>query len=137
MQIQFDDIASGEGVLWKVREEEFVDDARTRDTHWTLLFGGGMGGHHPAQHPCRSYRDLRAIIEATLRLAFRALLDLIGRQMQTRLNERMIEGGVLFAAGHERKASHIGEHGSRAILAIKTRASCVLVRGGEQPDTDE
>ncbi len=33
MQIQFDDIRRSERLLWQVREEEFVDDARTCDTH--------------------------------------------------------------------------------------------------------
>src|SRR6266699_3663588 len=64
MQIQFDDIRRSERLLWQVREEEFVDDARTRDTHWALFFGSWMGGHrHAAQHSRRPHRDLRAVIE--------------------------------------------------------------------------
>lgn len=45
MQIQFDDIDSGKGVLWQVGKEEFVHNARTRDSNGTLLFRGWMGCH--------------------------------------------------------------------------------------------
>jgi hypothetical protein len=38
MQVQFDDIASGEPLLWQVGEEKFVDDARTCDAHRAFLF---------------------------------------------------------------------------------------------------
>lgn len=41
MQGQLDDIAGREGVLRQVREEEFVDDARTCDTYRTFLFPAG------------------------------------------------------------------------------------------------
>ena len=86
MQIQFDNIGSGERLLCKIGEEEFVVDARTRDAHRALLFGGWMRGHHhPTQYPRRSHWDLWAIIETARRLTFWTLLKLIGRQMQTRL----------------------------------------------------
>jgi hypothetical protein len=48
MQIQFDDIRGGEGLLRQLREEEFVDDAFACDAHRTLLVPSGMGGHHHA-----------------------------------------------------------------------------------------
>ena len=35
----------------------------------------------------------------------------------SRLDQRMIEDGVLFASGHEREACYIGEHSPGAILA--------------------
>jgi len=37
MEIQLDDIAGGEGMLRQLRQEEFVDDACTRDPNGTLL----------------------------------------------------------------------------------------------------
>jgi hypothetical protein len=37
MQIQLNDVRGGERSLRQVGEEEFVDDARTRDANWTLL----------------------------------------------------------------------------------------------------
>ena len=46
--------------------------------------------------------------------------------MQTRLDLRLIEGGVLFAAGHKRKASYIGEHSSRAILPVEPQQRVFL-----------
>jgi CYTH domain-containing protein len=58
--------------------------------------------------------------------------------VQTVLNERMIEGGVLFAAGHEREASHIREHSPGAVLAIKTQHGTLLrkVVGSRIPTND-
>ena len=41
MQIQFDDIGGGEGLLRQIGEEEFVDDARTRDANGTFLVPAG------------------------------------------------------------------------------------------------
>ena len=127
MQIQLHNIGSGERLLWKIGEEEFVDDARTRDAHRALLLVAlSRGHHHPTQYPRRSHWDLRAIIEAAHRLTFWALLKLIGRQMQTRLNERMIEGGIFFAAGNAREVSHIGEHSPRAILSVESKQGARL-----------
>lgn len=121
-----------------MREEQLVDNARTRHTHRALLLGGRMRGHdHAAGHPVGPNRNLRAIVEAAHRLARWTLLELIGRQVQTRLDERMIEHAVLFAAGDKGEARSIGEHGSGAILAIEPRASCVLAKGGGLPDTDQ
>jgi len=37
MQLQLNHVAGREGVLREVREEQFVDDARTRDADRTLL----------------------------------------------------------------------------------------------------
>src|SRR5260370_442611 len=69
-----------------------------------------MGGHHhTAGHTLGPYRDLRTIVEAAHHLTFRTLLELIWRKVQTRLNERVVEHGVLFAAGHKHEASEIGE----------------------------
>jgi hypothetical protein len=48
MQIQFDDVSSGKRLLRQIREEQFVDDARTRDTNWTLLRALWMGCHDHA-----------------------------------------------------------------------------------------
>ncbi len=46
--------------------------------------------------------------------------------MQTRLHERMIEHGVLFAARHEGKARRIGEHGPGAILSVESKQGACL-----------
>jgi len=43
--------------------------------------------------------------------------------VQPRLNERVIEQAIVFAARHKREASHIGKHSSRAILPIEPRAA--------------
>ena len=48
MQIEFDDIGSGECMLWKVGKEEFVDNACTGHAHWTLLLASLIGGHNDA-----------------------------------------------------------------------------------------
>jgi hypothetical protein len=76
MQIEFDDIGSGEGRLWQGAEKEFVDHARTGDAHRTLLLAGRMGRyHHPAPLPICSHRHLRAVVEAAHGLA---LLSAVG-----------------------------------------------------------
>ena len=72
---------------------------------------------HAAGHGLRANRHLWTVIEAAHDLAFRTLLGLIGRQVQTRLNERMIEDRVLFAAGHEGETSQIRKHAPGPILA--------------------
>jgi hypothetical protein len=141
MQVQLDDIGGSEGVLRQIREEEFVDDARTRDANRALLFTSWMGCHdHTARHALGSHRHLRAVVEAADHLTFRTLLELIRRQVQTRLDQRMIECAVLFATGHKGKASQISEHGSGAILAVKPEQRAlrgelirreILTNGGE------
>ncbi len=79
-----------------------------------------MGGHHhAAQHALGSHRHLWAVVETAHHLAFWTLLDLIGGQVQARLDERMIEDGVLFASCHKSETSQVGEDGSGPILAIE------------------
>src|SRR6266699_541617 len=120
MQIQLNDIRGGERLLRETGKEEFVDDARTRDANGTLLGAGWMGRHdHAAQHALGPHRHLWAVVEAAHDLTFWTLLELIRRQVQTRLNERMVEHRVLFAAGHKGEASQISKQGSRAILAVE------------------
>jgi hypothetical protein len=127
MQIQFDDIGGSERLLRQTREEEFVDDTCARDPNRTFLFARRMGGHHhAAQDTLGSYRYLRTIVEAAHHLAFRTLLELIGRQVQARLNQRMIEDGVLFAASHKREANQVGEHGPSAILAVEPQQGALF-----------
>ena len=136
MQVQFDHIAGRESLLWEVGEEEFVHHARTRDTNAAPRFRGWMSRHnHAAWYTERSYWDVRTVVEPALHLAFRVLLELIGREVQTRLNEWVIEHGVVFATGHEREASEIGEHGSSSILAVEPqqRVRKVELIGSEIP----
>ena len=122
MQVEFDDISSGEGLLRQVREEEFVDDARTRDANGALLFACWMGcHHHAAGHTLGSHRHFWAVVEAAHHLAFWTLLELIWWEMQTRLDQRMIEHGVLLAAGHKGEAGQISEHGPGPILAVEPK----------------
>jgi hypothetical protein len=57
MQIQFDDIGSSERLLRQIGEEEFVDDARTRDANPALLFASWMGRYyHAAKRALEPYR---------------------------------------------------------------------------------
>ncbi len=133
MQIHFSDVSSGECPLRQVREEEFVDNTRTGHANRTLLEAFWMGRyHHATRHALGANRHFWTVVEAAHDLAFRALLGLIGRQVQPRLHERMIEDGVVFAAGHESEASEIGEDGPRAILTIEPEQRVCwwkLVRG--------
>ncbi len=120
MQVQLDHIAGGEGVLWQIREEQFVDHPCACHPNGTLLLSGRMRGHdHAAGHSLGSYRNLGAIVEAARHLTFGTLLDLIGRQVQARLKPRMIEQVIVFATGDKGEPSHIGEHGPVAILSIE------------------
>src|SRR5712691_5059270 len=120
MQVQFDHIARGERSLRKTCEEEFVHDARARDPNGTFLFCGWMGGHdHAAPHPLGPHRHRLAVVEAAYDLTFRTLLGLIWGEVQTRLNERMIDYRVIFATSHEGEASQVRQRSSRAILSIE------------------
>lgn len=86
-----------------------------------------MGGHdHTAGDTLGSHRDLGAIVETALHLTFGTLLELVGRQVQTRLNQRMIEQVIVFATGHKRETSHIGEHNPIAILSIEPEQRAFL-----------
>src|ERR1700737_2480150 len=70
MQIQLDDIGGGERPLWQIREEKFVDNARTCDAHRTFLFACGMGRyHHAARHALRSHRHAWTVVETAHHLA--------------------------------------------------------------------
>src|SRR6266849_5140518 len=120
MQVQFHHIAGSKRLLRHIREEEFVDGALTGHANWTLLSALGMGCHHHAvQHPRRSNRDLRTVVETALESTFRTPLQLIWRELQTCLDKWMIKHAVFFAAGHEGDASKIGDHRPGAILPIK------------------
>jgi hypothetical protein len=103
-------------LLRQVGEEEFIHDAGTRDASSALLVAGWIGGHHATWYALRPHRHLWAVIEAAHKQAFRMLLQLIGRQVQTHLDERMIKHRVLFAARHESEASQIRQHGPGARL---------------------
>lgn len=120
MQVEFDDIAGGKGLLRQGGEKEFVHDALACDANGTLLFVGWVGGYpHPAEYAFGSHRYLWAVVEPALRLAFWTLLDLIWGQMQTSVDLRMIKDAVLFATRHKREASQLREDCSRAVLAVE------------------
>jgi hypothetical protein len=57
--------------------------------------------------------------ETAYDLTLRARLELVWREMETRLNEGMIKHRVLFAAGHKGEARQVGEHSPSAILSIE------------------
>jgi len=76
MQVQFDDIAGSEPLLWQIGKEELVHDARPRDANGTLLLARRMGrDDHAARQAFRANRHLWAVIEATHALA---LLSAVG-----------------------------------------------------------
>jgi hypothetical protein len=127
VEVQLNDIASGECLLREVGKEQLVDDARACDPNGTFLFACGMrGDDHTAAHTLKPQQDLGAVVETAHHLAFRALLELIGRQVQTCLNARVIEQTVLFAAGDKREPSQIGKHSSVPILAVESKQGVFL-----------
>jgi len=63
-----------------------------------LLLALSGGDDHAAWHAFRANRHGWTVIEAAGELAFRALLELIRRQVQARLHLRMIEDAVLPAS---------------------------------------
>ena len=74
-----------------------------------LFAPGRMHGYdYATEHPFGSHRDLRAVVQTAHDLAFGTLLKLIGRQEQTRLDERMIKGRVLLATGHKTEPQRAG-----------------------------
>src|SRR5437879_7162174 len=99
MEIQFDHIARGEGVLWQGRPEQFVDDSFSCHPNGTFLLSGGMRSHnHPAGGSFGSHRDLGPIIKAAFQLTFGTLLNLIRWEMQTSLNQRVIKQAIVLSA---------------------------------------
>ena len=128
MQIHLDHIAGGEGVLRQVGEEEFVDDACARDPNGALLFPGWMGGHdHAAQHALGSHRHLWAVVEAAHHLAFWALLELIRGQVQTRLNQRMIERRCSLSRASQTRSQPHRRAPPPCHIARRAGAACVLM----------
>ena len=128
---QFDDIRGGECLLRQVGKEELVDDARTYQANGTLLFARRMRcQHYATQNALSSHRHLRTVVETAHHLTFRALLELIWWKVQARLDQRMIEDGVVFAAGHKSEGGQIRKHSSGSILAVEPRASCAEIRVG-------
>lgn len=114
-------IAGREGVLRQVREEAFVDHAFSGHSNGALLRPFGMCGYdHAAGHAIWSHRDFRTIGEAAHHLRLRTLRELIGRQMQTGLKQRVIEQAIVFASGHQRKTGEIGEDRSIALRSVES-----------------
>ena len=102
MQIYFNDVGSGEPLLGQAGEEEFVDDTFPRDANPTLLFASWMGCYyHAAVHALWPYWHIRTVVEAAHQQAFGTMLELIGWQVQTCLDQRMIQHRVVTAAHHE------------------------------------
>jgi hypothetical protein len=110
-----------------------VKEQQQSDAYGALLFACGMRCHnYTAPHLFGPYRNLSTIVEAALGLTFRALLELIWREVQTCLDERMIQDAIFFATGHEREPSEIRTYSSRAILSIEPEQGAglwELVRG--------
>jgi hypothetical protein len=113
--------------LSQAGEEEFVDDALSREANPALLFVGRVGRHHhAARHARRPHRHLGAVVEAAHHLTFRTLLKLIRWQVQTWLDEWVIEDGVLFATRHEGEARGVRKYSPGAILSIQPEQSAFL-----------
>lgn len=65
MQIQFHDVGGREALLRPTGEEEFVDDAFSRDANPALLFACRMScHHHAAMDALRPDWHIRAVVEA-------------------------------------------------------------------------
>src|SRR3989440_8218568 len=112
---------------WQRGEEQLVDHAQTREANRALLFAGWMGGHnHATLHALRPHWHCWAVVETAHDLTFRTLLDLIGGQVQTRLDEWVVEHRVLFAAGHVGETSQVCQHGPGAILSVEPQQSTRL-----------
>ena len=122
MQIQRHDVGGGECLLREAGEEEFIDDASTRDPNRTLLFGGLMGrDHHAARNAIRPHRHSRAVVERAHHPTLRVGQVLIGRQFQANLDFSAFQEMIGFAAHHKRQPSEISEDGSRAILPVEAQ----------------
>src|SRR5260370_19353338 len=78
---------------------------------------------HTAREAFRANQHCWAVIEASHALAFRTLLGLIGRDGQAGWPERMMEHGIVFAAGDKGEVGHICEHRPSAILPIEPQQS--------------
>src|SRR5260370_36459507 len=127
MQVHLNHIGGSEGVLWQVREEQFVDHPCACNSNGTLLFACGMRGHdQTTAHAIRSHWDLWAVVETARYLTFGTLLELIRWQVQACLNERMIKQVIVFATGDKGEPGHIGEHGPVAILSVETQQRAFL-----------
>lgn len=127
VQVQLDDIGGGECLLWQVGKEEFVNDTLTRDTHWTLPFASRVSCYdHAASHAFGPHWHLWTVVEAAHHLAFWALLELIWWEVQTCLNQWMIQDRVFLATGHKGEPGQINKHGSGPILAIEPQQGVCL-----------
>ena len=120
MQIQRDDIGSGEGLLRQFRQKHLVNDPIALDANPVLGRPSRMGRHHNAAAlPARAHRHVRAVIERADQATFRARELLIGRQVQVRLDDRQVKYPIVFAAHHKRETCQIGQDGSGPIEPIK------------------
>jgi hypothetical protein len=120
MQIQRYDISRCEGLLWQLRQEQFVDEPIALDANPLLGRPSRMGRYHQtAALPARTHCHVRAVIERADQVTFRARELLIGRQVQARLDDWLVKEPIVLAAHHERKAEQIGQDGSGPIQAVK------------------
>src|SRR5450631_4148948 len=127
MQIQLHHVRSGEPLLRQAGKEEFIDNPFPRDANRTLLVPGGMGcDNNAAMDTFWSYGHIRAIVETTHDQTFWAVLQLVGGEVQTGLNERMIEDGVIFATHHKGKICQVCNDRPSAILSIDAQHSLRL-----------
>ena len=121
MQIQFDNVGSGERLLREAGQEEFKDETSTRDPNGALLWACWMGRHHhSAGDALRSYRNSRKVVERARDATLRVGQVVIGRQRKPGLDLGLLEEMIRFAAHHTRQTSEIGEDRSGPILTIQT-----------------
>jgi hypothetical protein len=108
MQVQLHHIAGGEAVLRQAGKEEFVDHTLACESHPTLCFARWMSGNHDATaHAIWSHGHVGAIVEAARDLAFWATLLSIRGQVESSLDEGVIQHGVVLAPRHKRVACQI------------------------------
>jgi hypothetical protein len=127
MEIQSDNIGGSEPRLRKIGEKEFVDHAFAGLADAALLLRCRVGGYyHAAMAALWSYRDIGAVVERSHERAFWTTEVGIGRQVEPRLDGRVIQYCVVFTSHHEAEAFQICDDGPSAVEAVQPQQSACL-----------
>jgi hypothetical protein len=122
MQRERYDIGCRKGLLRQFREKQFVDEPIAFDANAVFCRAFGVSCHYEtAVRPVRTHYHVRAVIERTDQVTFRARDLVIGRQVQACLHDRQVKEPIVFATHHKRKAQEIDQDGSGPIEAIKAQ----------------
>ncbi len=120
MQIECDHISSGEGFLWQRRQEQFIDEPISFNTHPMLFRSRGMRCHHDATALLTwTHWDIRAVIEGTDVCTFRTAELLIWGKREPKLDLRLRKHLIVFATHDKRESSDIREGGSGSIQPVE------------------